>query len=146
MLPQLDLCGKNKAALELINATSKVSNFDELYSFYGFEYVIVSSGILVGFPAEYFDAVFSVDVLEHVSRDSVSCLIQEIGRVLKYGGYSTHELDLGDHLQSYDRKLHKKHYLRYTEKVWKSIFENNAQYFNMIQRPDWLSLFSAAGF
>ncbi len=35
---------------------------------------------------------------------------------------------------------------RYAEKVWKRYFENDVQYFNRVQRPEWLEMFQQAGF
>ena len=65
---------------------------------------------------------------------------------MKPGGYSIHQIGLGDHLSHYDKKESPKNYLRYSDRTWKTFFENDVQYFNRLQVPDWLGLFDEAGF
>jgi len=36
--------------------------------------------------------------------------------------------------------------LKYSDAVWELCFENDVQYFNRIQRGEWLRLFSQSGF
>ena len=55
-------------------------------------------------------------------------------------------IDISDHLAKYDQGVSKKNYLKYSDAIWKLCFENHVQYFNRIQRDEWLSLFSQAGF
>jgi len=68
-----------------------------------------------------------------------------MGRILRPGGYSIHQIDLGDHLSYYDPAVSVKNYLRYSDAAWGRWFENEVQYFNRVQRPEWLHLFENAG-
>ncbi len=131
---------------DLLDRISAVESFEELYRLLGLEYVIESEGCLDQFQDCSFDCVFSVDVLEHVSGAHAQLLAEEIHRILKPGGYSVHQIGLGDHLSHYDKKESPKNYLRYSDRTWKTFFENDVQYFNRLQMPDWLGLFDAAGF
>ena len=47
-------------------------------------------------PENYFDCVFSISTLEHVPEDadSLYCIMDDIHRVLKPGGYSLHCIDV----------------------------------------------------
>jgi len=130
---------------ELRRAISSVESFDELYRLLGFQYVVDQSGRLQVFEDGSFDVVFSVNVLEHVNRDILSEYIQDIYRVMRPGGYSFHKIDLTDHLYVYDRSVSPKNYLTYSDRMWKRYFENGLQYFNRVQRPEWLRLFQEAG-
>ena len=129
----------------LLRAISSVSSFDELYHLLGFQYVIEPSGTLHHFPDESFNAIYSFAVLEHVKKDILSEYIQDLYRLLKPGGYSINFIDLRDHLFYADPSVCKKNYLKYSDKVWKRYFENEAQYINRVQRPEWLNLFHTSG-
>lgn len=129
----------------LLRAIAAVSTFDELYRLLGFQYVVEPSGSLRRLEAGSFDLVFSFNVLEHVKKDILPGFTQDMGRLLKPGGYSIHQIDLGDHLSYYDPIVPIKNYLRYSDAAWKRCFENKVQYFNRVQRPEWLRFFEDAG-
>jgi len=67
---------------------------------------------------------------------------------LKPGGLSIHVIDLSDQLVHFarTRNMSEKNYLRYSDEIWRRCFENRVQYFNRIQRPEWLNLFQKTGF
>jgi len=137
---------QNKRVQNLLQSISKVSSFDELYRLLGFKYIVNPSGVLDKFQDNSFNVIFSSSVLEHIDKNILSKYIQDLYRLLKPGGYSIHRIDLGDHLSYYDRSVSKKNYLRYSDKIWKRYFENQIQYFNRVQRPEWLNLFRRVGF
>ncbi len=130
----------------LLRAISKANSFDDIYKLLGFSYVINPSGTLKQFQNESFALIFSCNVLEHVDRDILPEFTQDFHRLLKPGGYSIHQIDPGDHLAYYDKSVSLKNYLRYSDNVWRRYFENQVQYFNRVQRPEWLALFQKAGF
>ncbi len=130
----------------LLRAIAKADSFEEAYNLLNFRYVTDSRGILQQFQEDTsFALVFSYNVLEHVDRVILSQMIQDFYRLLKPSGYSIHKIDPGDHLAYYCRKVSYKNYLKYSDNVWKRCFENNVQYFNRVQRPEWLALFQKAG-
>jgi SAM-dependent methyltransferase len=133
-------------AQRLIEKIAKVGSFEELYELLGFEYAIESSGSLARFPSERFQLVVSGGVLEHVDREALPLLANEMFRVLKPGGWAMHSIDIQDHLSYYDRTVSKKEYLMFSEPMWKYFFQNRVQYINRVQRNEWLELFRAAGF
>lgn len=130
----------------LLRAISKASSFDEVYNLLGFQYVINPSGTLKQFQDESFALIFSCNVLEHVDRDILPEFVQDFYRLLKPGGYSIHQIDLGDHLSYYAPNVSLKNYLRYSDGAWRRYFENDVQYFNRVQRPEWLNFYCQAGF
>ncbi|MGA1825058.1 MAG: class I SAM-dependent methyltransferase [bacterium] len=129
----------------LLRAISSVNSFDDLYNLLGFQYVIEPSGTLRHFQDESFNVIFSCAVLEHINRGILSEYVRDFYRLLKPGGYSIHTIDMGDHISYYDRSVSVKNYLRYSDTIWKSCFENKVQYFNRVQRSEWLNLFHKAG-
>jgi len=137
---------QSERAHKLLRAISESSSFDDIYNLLQFQYVINPRGILKQFQNESFALIFSWDVLEHVNRAILSEFVRDFYRLLKPGGYSIHKIDPGDHLSYYDRSVSRKNYLRYSDKIWKRYFENDVQYFNRVQRSEWLDLFEKAGF
>jgi hypothetical protein len=132
--------------LSLLDSINKAQSFEELYTLLGFTYVVNPSGSLSVFPDNSFDLVFSCSVLEHVDRNILPDFVKDQYRVLKPGGHIVHLIDLGDHLAYYTKGTSYKNYLRYSDTMWRLLFENQVQYFNRVQRPEWLGLFGDAGF
>ncbi len=68
--------------------------------------------------------------------------------MLKPGGFSIHWIDFGDQIASFAgtrSNMCKKNYLKYSDETWRRFFENKVQYFNRIQRPEWLKVLHEAG-
>lgn len=130
---------------DLLYAIARANSFDDIYRLLGFRYVLSPDGTLTQFQDQSFALIFSSNVLEHVAASILSAFIQDFQRLLKPGGYSMHQIDLGDHLSYYDGKASLKNYLRYSNGVWRRYFENDVQYFNRVQRSDWLALYAQAG-
>lgn len=143
---ELELDAKQSERVHaLLRAILEASSFDEIYDLLGLRYVLHPNGTLEQFPDESFDLIFSCDVLEHIKKGVLPEFIQGFYRVLKPGGYCIHQIDLTDHLYYYDTRVSPKNYLRYSDRTWRHYFENNAQYINRVQRPEWLELFQKAG-
>ena len=132
-------------AHRVLKAIAAVTTFDELYALLHFRYLVEPSGTLHQFEDNSFDYIYSCSVLEHVQAGILPDYIRDIRRILQPGGYSIHEIDIADHLSMYVPSMSRKNYLRYSDKVWKRFFENDFQYFNRLQVPDWMCLFEQAG-
>lgn len=137
---------KHQWARELLDKILAVGSFGELYDLLGFEYVVEPTGTLRTLDSDAYDVCFSCNVFEHIDRRIIAEYIVDLYHRLKPGGYSFQTIDMTDHLAHYDPGVCEKNYLRYSDAVWKLFFENPLQYFNRIQRSEWLSLFDQAGF
>jgi hypothetical protein len=137
---------KHERARALLETIVSVDSFAELYDLLGFQYEIEPTGTICKLEHEAYDACFSYNVFEHIDRAIVSDYIKDLYTLLKPGGYSIMHIDISDHLAHYDRGVCIKHYLKYSDDVWGVFFENDVQYFNRIQRAEWLQLFGQAGF
>jgi cyclopropane fatty-acyl-phospholipid synthase-like methyltransferase len=125
---------------------SRAASFAELYREIGFQYVIEPRGSLDQFADQSFDCILSMHVLEHVPAKYVNDLIGNMYRTLKPGKFTIHQIGIDDHLAHYDRKASQKQYLKYSDRTWKALFENEVQYFNRLQMSEWLNAFKNAGF
>jgi cyclopropane fatty-acyl-phospholipid synthase-like methyltransferase len=140
-LPSFD----EKARLNLRKLT-ECKSFEEVHQQFGFEYVIEPNGAITAFRDGQFDLITSFHVLEHVPTRSIQQLMHDMFRKLKPGGYTIHQIGIDDHLTHYDSKASPKQYLKYSDRVWRILFENEVQYINRKQTSDWLSAFEGAGF
>lgn len=132
-------------ALDLLAHIQQAQTFEEIYKLLHFTYTIHAQGTLDIFPEGSFDLIFSSNVLEHVEKSLLPAFTRDFYRILRPGGYSMHQIDLGDHLSYYDPRARAKNYLRYDDQTWKRFFENDVQYFNRVQKPEWMALLRASG-
>lgn len=140
------LSSKHKDVRGLLKKIISLNSFSELYDLLGFQYVVEPTGTLRKLEHKAYDACFSCNVFEHIDRAIISEYIKDLYCLLKPGGYSFMTIDISDHLANYDRGVCRKNYLKYSDALWELCFENDVQYFNRIQRGEWLRLFSQAGF
>jgi SAM-dependent methyltransferase len=133
-------------ARKLLETIISLNSFSQVYELLGFQYVVEPTGTLRNLEHNAYDACFSCNVFEHIDSAIVSDYIKELYHLLKPGGYSFITIDISDHLANYDPGVCRKNYLKYSDAVWKLCFENYVQYFNRIQRDEWLSMFNQAGF
>lgn len=132
-------------AHRIIKQILSADSFDTLYHQLGFQYIVNNSGSLKQLPEQSFDVIVSAGVLEHIKKDTTITLIQDFYRLLKPGGHSIHSINLNDHLYAYDRRTSPKEYLRFSDTIWKMFFQNDVQYFNRVQRSEWLNQFDIVG-
>ncbi len=137
---------KRGQAYRLMKRIALVESFDKLYELLGFTYVVDPSGIPNKFEHNSFDAIISAGVLEHVKKEDLPQMLSSIRNILKPDGYSIHSINLRDHLQPYSRMVSSKQYLKYSEEHWKRWLDNEVQYVNRIQQPQWIDSFENAGF
>lgn len=136
----------NADARKNIRKLLDCQSFDDMYRAFGYEYVIEPNGAISAFADGQFDFITSFHVLEHVPAPLVEQLTVDMFRTLRPGAYTIHQIGIDDHLTHYDAKASPKQYLKYSDRVWRILFENDVQYFNRIQTSDWLSAFEGAGF
>src|ERR1700730_7575181 len=146
-LDQLDFPATSEASVAaVVGAACTARSFTELYSSTDIAYTVDAAGSLARFPADAYDLVVSFHVLEHVQRESAADTISQLGRLLKPGGLSIHQIGIDDHLAHYDRRAHPKQYLSISPAMWSRRFENQLQYFNRLQLSEWQQLFKGCGF
>lgn len=110
----------------------------------GLEYVVYNPPRLP-FNDAHFDLITSTSVLEHVPRSQMPVLANEIYRLLKSGGISTHHIAHKDHWSDSDPSLHPMNYLKYDEWMWK-ILNPPLLHQNRLLSTDFKKIFENAGF
>jgi len=132
-------------ARAIIERIQRVTSFDELYAMLGFRYVVDPSGLMESLPRGSFRLVISAGVMEHIAAETAPQFVSNVASLLVKGGLGMHSIAIMDHLAFYDPSASPKQYLAFSESHWKFWCENRVQYFNRIQRSDWLRMFSQAG-
>ncbi len=130
----------------LLDKVLLTKSFDEAYALLGFEYIIDPTGSLRAIADGTVDLVISSDVMEHVPREAVPALCTDLFRILKPGGHVAQQIVYTDHLTIYDRAVHPKNYLRYSDRQWRWWLQNDVQYINLLQPSDFRRSFLASKF
>ena len=138
--------GERQAARALLQRIARCPDFETVYRELGMRYVVEPSGRLNFQETGSVDAIISSDVLEHVPAEAFQTLVEDMFRVLKPGGVSSHQVVPADHLCIYDRSAHPKNYLRYSNRTWRAFFQNEVQYVNRLQASQIRAMFERAGF
>lgn len=133
-------------ARSLIRKIEDADTFDDLYGILGFRYVLDPTGLMECLPRDTFCLAISAGVLEHIPAATAPQFVSNMASLLVKDGLGIHGINISDHLSMYDSSANPKQYLTYSESQWKRWFENDVQYFNRIQRSDWLRMFDLAGF
>lgn len=131
-------------ALELAEAALRAPDFAGVYAVLGFEHVVDPTGTLADLEPGYALEV-SADVLEHVPADTLPAYLDRARTLLRPGGHAIHQIDLVDHYHYFDPTTSPKNYYRFDERTWRRWFDNEVQYVNRVQRPEWRALFAGAG-
>ncbi|WP_366940828.1 methyltransferase domain-containing protein [uncultured Amaricoccus sp.] len=131
---------------DLMARLIKCESLDAAYELLGFKYLIDPSGTLNNVADGRFDLVVSNAVFEHLRAEDTGTIIQRIHDVLRPGGWAIHLVSLQDHLKIYAKSAHIKEYLRFSKDEYNKKYQNDVQYINLMQIPEWLALFEATGF
>ncbi len=90
-------------------------------------------------PAASFDVIFSHATLEHVSDPARA--VANIGRMLRPGGVTSHQIDLRDH-RDFTKPLA---FLRHGDRVWNVMKQAMTMPPNRLRGSDWCDLFERNG-
>lgn len=121
-------------------------NWMEVSERMGFHYSAPEDVTRCGLPDGSVDIVYSNLVLEHVTPSALEEILSKAHRILKPGGVCWHGIDCTDHYAATHKGLSPINFLRYGERFWSLIGQNDILYQNRLRRSDYLRAFSNAGF
>jgi SAM-dependent methyltransferase len=117
------------------------ASFEDVLHICNAQYLTNGIPSLRQIPTGSIDFVWSHSVLEHVRKNELGRVLQELKRVLKPDALSSHNIDFQDHL---DGALNN---LRFSDRVWESsFFATSGFYTNRIPAVTMHGLFKKAGF
>ena len=115
--------------------------FDEVLAISRASYLTQGLESLRSIPTASVDFIWSHSVLEHVRKADFQAVLLELKRILRPGGFASHNIDFQDHLAGSLNNL------RFSEPVWESeFFVRSGFYTNRIPAIRMHALFAQAGF
>jgi SAM-dependent methyltransferase len=130
-----------RRAAVLLNA----KDFEEAYRAVRISYQTAPSGI-PNYPDNYFDRIYSIDVLEHVDSKTFPPAAAAWYRIMKPGGRFLAQVGIDDHLAFYQGQVGSKRYLQYSHRSWDWLLGNDVQYINRLTASEIVGLLVQAGF
>ena len=119
---------------------ARASTINEMLQELGATYLCNGLTGLQSIPSESIDAMFSNAVLEHVHRSEFAATMQELYRIQRPGGVSSHQIDLRDHLGGALNSL------RISHQRWESpLFMQSGFYTNRLRCSEIRSICTDAG-
>jgi hypothetical protein len=91
-------------------------------------------------PQQSVDVVFSNSVLEHIPLVVLDNIFAESWRILRPGGVVFHSVNCGDHYAYTDASVGQLHYLQYSERQWRLLWNNDLQFQNRLRAIDFINL------
>ena len=132
-----DILKKGMNAPDLTGAVS----FEDILRICNAEYLTNGVTSLREIPSGSVDFVWSHSVLEHIRKNELETVLQEIKRIMKPGAFSSHNIDFQDHLNGALNNL------RFSEKVWESsFFAKSGFYTNRVPAMVMHNMFRTSGF
>lgn len=119
----------------------QLKNFEDLLTKFRINYLTNGTDSMRKLESKSIDFSFSQAVLEHVWKSEFTPLFNELHRVMKDDGVSSHTVDLRDHLSESLNNL------RFSESVWESsAFKKSSFYTNRIRMSPMVNLIEGSGF
>ena len=98
-----------------------------------------------GLPSESVDCVTNTVTLEHISKNDIARIFDEMFRVLKPGGVLSCGVDMSDHYSHADSRITPWNFLRFHERSWRWI-NSPLLYQNRLRASSYRNLAVSAGF
>ena len=118
-----------------------IKNIHEILKLCKSDYYIEGKKSIKLIKSNSIDLIFSTAVLEHLKLDEFEIIIKEMRRILKNDGFTSHEVDLKDHL---NKSLNN---LRFSSRIWESnLFSNSGFYTNRLRYSQIIKIFEKSGF
>jgi hypothetical protein len=119
----------------------RCKSFDQLCRESRTTYLTGGLASLSSIESSSVDIQFSNSVMQHVRRVDFDATLRELRRIIRAGGYASHEVDLRDLLGGALNNL------RFSDRIWESaFFSNSGFYTNRVRYSEMLQAFEFAGF
>jgi predicted SAM-dependent methyltransferase len=124
---------------------AQCKDFDEVYERLNIKCQISEDGI-PNYPENYFDAITSIDVLEHVETRLFRTAAEGWYKIMKPGGRFLAQVGIADHISVYDGNRQPKRYLKHSHRTWDLLLNNDVQYCNRMTATEMIGILKDVGF
>lgn len=145
------------AKLDLVRANAKIaarvsgvarpapSSWKDLEQNWGIAYRAPADARRTDLESNTVDCAISVETLEHIPKDDIAKILQELHRILRPDGVALMQIDYGDHFKGFDPSISSFNFLTYSDEEWQP-FQSRFQYVNRLRHSEYVGLFKAARF
>lgn len=135
-----------KSINSLTNMSLKhVSKIDELHNQFGINYLAPYDARKTDLDSSVIDICVSTHTLEHIPKDAIIEIFNELKRIVKTSGYISALIDYSDHYAHTDTSISLFNYLNYNEKEWKK-YNHDCHFQNRLRHHDYKEIFENIGF
>ncbi len=132
---------------EKLHELLRLPDRDSIYSRCNFVPCITNRVDRPFLPEQSIDFMVSNCVLVHVPPELLVLELVALRKMLKDEGFMCHMLGHDDHWAFHDPSVEwpSFNYLRYSERVYRLLFDTRLEYHNRLIKPEWLEVFEQAG-
>jgi hypothetical protein len=134
-----------KHAREKLEYLMTLRSREEIYRTCNFELVITSKTDTPFLPERSIDFMVSNCVLTHIPPHIVEPELQALRRMLKPEGMMYMMIGHDDHWSFHDQSMNMFNYYRYSDTLYRMLFETKFEYQNRMVKSEWLPIFERAG-
>ena len=143
--PMADLGQINQASKEISKIEKKIKfksceNFLDLEKHYNIRYLSPVDMRSTPFKNKQFYCCVSTNTLEHIPKDDIVLIFEELKRICKDGSSILSYIDYSDHYSHTDNKIHNLNFLKFSEKSWRK-YNHNCHYQNRLRHHDFTKIF-----
>ena len=128
----------------MLQLDSEVSNAKDLER-YGIFYKAPFDARMTRLLDASIDACVSTDTFEHIPKDDILEILEELKRILKPGGIITSKIDYSDHYSHTDDSIGPLNFLKFSDYEWKR-FNHKNHYQSRLRHFEYKKLFEDMGF
>lgn len=146
-LAKLELIRSNAAVISRLSGTDHpdMKSLEDLERYWRIDYRAPADARTTDLPAGSIDCAVSVETLEHIPKNDIAAILQELRRIMRPDGVVLMQIDYGDHFKGFDPSISSFNFLTYSDEDWES-FQSRFQYVNRLRHSEYLQLFREAGF
>ncbi|MFZ1086553.1 MAG: methyltransferase domain-containing protein [Terracidiphilus sp.] len=122
-----------------------ITAIQDLEHHYGIRYLTPMDASKTPFADSAFDACISTRTLEHIPRESIIAIFQELRRILRPDGLISAAIDYSDHYANSDPRIGRLNFLQYSAKEFKR-YNHKVHYQNRLRHYDFERIFKSLGY
>jgi SAM-dependent methyltransferase len=127
-----------------LKVEKEIKTFEHLAE-YGIEYRAPFDASDTDFQNSSIDACVSTNTLEHIPKEDIIKIFNELYRVLKPEGIVSAFIDYSDHYAHTDSSISHLNYLTFSDSQWKK-YNHRVHFQNRMRHYDYLYIFDDCGF
>ncbi len=131
--------------LHRLNKLKRAKSLGHLFKKANIIYVAPGDATRTALPDNSIDIVYSYAVMEHVPESVIHDFTIESKRILSRDGIAYHAIGLHDHYVSFDKKISKINFLKYSESQWAFWVKNKISYHNRLREKQFVEIFKSHG-